>query len=102
MPRRTTISREVSGSELLERVAAYMVAEKLGIGGYMQRRGDALLLLSEAVKQYCTPSEQLLFEELILRPATRVGVLRELYGRAAIRHLLYMLASEGEGDELES
>jgi len=100
MPRRYEIREEVPSYVLLERVAAYEVAERLKISNYLHEYGPELMFLYDSIKMLCNPDEVKLFEKLVLRPATRKALLLEIYKDSEFRHKLYMIAGvKHEGKE---
>jgi len=92
MTKRYEIREEVPGYVLLEKVAAFEVAEKLKISNFLHKLGPELLFLQNAINLYCSREERKAFNSLILRPATRNLLLIEIMKDAEFRHKLYMLA----------
>jgi len=92
MPRRYEIREEVPAYILLEKVAAYEVAERLGISNFLHEYGSELMFLYDSIKMLCDPDEVKLFEKLVLRPAMRNALLIEIYKDSEFRHRLYMIA----------
>ena len=100
MPRRYEIREEVPSYVLLEKVAAYEVAERLKISNFLHEYGPELMFLYDSVKLLCNSEEVKLFERLILEPSVRNSLLLEILKESEFRHKLYMIAGvRHEGEE---